>query len=230
MIKNIYLVEHTAESARQVTARRAAATAALSAPPDVRPVRVAVCAALPDVLPVPRFEAVVLEWFVDDAHQARFASWLASPEGAAAGEGLRATAMATAEAGQLVVAREHPMRGADWLERRWREGGTAVKHMAIARRAAGLSRDEFSELWRNRAGKVGATPIPAEARGNAYVQNHPLPTDGHDWPFDAVNEVYFDDLEGLRARIAWFAENFDGVGEDDLVAESWFVAVREEIL
>lgn len=51
-----------------------------------------------------------------------------------------------------------------------------------------------------------------------------------DWAYDAVNEVYFDDLDGLRARIAWFAEHFDGVGEDDLAGESWFVAVREEAL
>jgi hypothetical protein len=62
------------------------------------------------------------------------------------------------------------------------------------------------------------------------VQNHPLPTTGADWAYDAVNEVYFDDLAGLRTRIAWFAQHFDGVGEDDLVGESWFVAVREEAL
>jgi hypothetical protein len=35
---------------------------------------------------------------------------------------------------------------------------------------------------------------------------------------------------GLRTRIAWFAEHFDRVGEEDLVGESWFVAVREEAL
>jgi hypothetical protein len=50
------------------------------------------------------------------------------------------------------------------------------------------------------------------------------------WAYDAVNEVYFDDLDGLRTRIAWFAEHFDRVGEEDLVGESWFVAVREEAL
>ena len=45
-----------------------------------------------------------------------------------------------------------------------------------------------------------------------------------------MNEVYLDDLDGLRSRIAWFAEHFDGVGEDNLVGESWFVAVHEEAL
>ncbi|WP_128423090.1 hypothetical protein [Frankia sp. EI5c] len=170
---------------------------------------------------------MVLEWFVDAAHQARYASWLAGQD-AAAGQGPGAALRA--EGSHLVVAEEHPMRGLDWLEQRWRDGGPKLKHMAIARRAEGLTGSEFSDRWKNRAGSVGTTPIPDPAKGSAYVQNHPLSGDGLDWPFDAVNEVYFDDLDGLRARITWFAENFDGKGEDDLVSESWFVAVREEIL
>ena len=227
MIKRIRLMSHTAADDRCTAAWRAAATAALSAPPDVRPVRAAACTAMPDVLPGPRFDAIGLEWFADAAHLERFAAWLASPRGAAVSEALGGAEPGT---GPVIVAREHALRGADWLERRWREGGAKLKHMAIARRIEGLTPAEFSDRWRNRAGRVGAVPIPEHARGRAYVQNHPLPKAGADWAYDAVNEVYFDDLNGLRARIAWFAEHFDGVGEDDLVGESWFVAVREEAL
>jgi hypothetical protein len=227
VIKRIRLMSHTMADDRRVAAWRAAATAALSAPPDVRPVRTAACTALPDILPDPRFDAIGLEWFADAAHLARFASWLAAPHGAAASQALSGDEPGT---GPVIVAREHALRGADWLERRWREGGARLKHMAIARRAEGLTPAQFSDRWRNRAGRVGTVPIPEQARGRAYVQNHPLPKAGAGWAYDAVNEVYFDDLDGLRTRIAWFAEHFDRVGEDDLVAESWFVAVREEAL
>jgi hypothetical protein len=228
VIKRIRLMSHTVADDRCAAAWRAAATAALSAPPDVRPVRAAACTTLPDILPDPRFGAIGLEWFADAAHLARFASWLASPYGAAVSPAL--SGAVEPGTGHIIVAREHPLRGADWLERRWREGGAKLKHMAIARRAEGLTAAEFSDRWRNRAGRVGAVPIPEQARGRAYVQNHPLPKAGAGWAYDAVNEVYFDDLDGLRARIAWFAQHFDGVGEDDLVGESWFVAVREEAL
>lgn len=185
MIKNIWLLDEV--------------PACWPAPPGVR---MAMCVALPDVLPAPRFAAVVIERFTDVAYADR-------PGG---------------PTGCVVVAEEHPLRGADWLERRWRDGGPRFKHMAIARRAAGLTPREFSDRWRDRAGRVGATPIPEPARGLAYVQNHPLPGDR---PFDAVNEVWFDDLDGLRARVDWFASHVDG--EDDLVGEHWFLAVREEV-
>ena len=228
MIKRIRLMSRTGADDRGAAAWRAAAIAALSAPPDVRPVRAAACIALPDILPDPRFDVIGLEWFADAAHLARFASWLASPCGAALSEAQRG--VVEPGTGQVIVAREHSLRGADWLERRWREGGAKLKHMAIAQRAEGLTAAEFSDRWRQRAGRVGSVPIPERARGRAYVQNHPLPKAGAGWAYDAVNEVYFDDLAGLRTRIAWFAEHFHGVGEDDLVEESWFVAVREEAL
>lgn len=223
MIKRIRLMTHAVSDDRCAAAWRAAAIAALSAPPDVRPARAAACTALPDILPDPPFSAIGLEWFTDAAHLARFASWLASSHGAAVSQAL-------SDADHVIVAREHSLRGADWLERRWREGGAKLKHMAIARRAEGLTPAEFSDRWRDRAGRVGTVPIPERARGLAYVQNHPLPEDRAGWAYDAVNEVYFDDLQGLRTRIAWFAEHFDRAGEADLIGESWFVAVREEAL
>jgi hypothetical protein len=38
-----------------------------------------------------------------------------------------------------VVASERVARGADWLDRRWQEGGPKLKQLAIATRADGLT-------------------------------------------------------------------------------------------
>jgi len=210
-----------------VTGWRTAAGTALAAPPGARPVRVASCTVLPDLTPDAPHDGIALEWFTDDDHLRRFESWMDSPAGRRTGAQLGRAVEPTSL--RVVVAREHVMRGAEWLRERWRDRGRKLKHMAIARRAAGLTPAEFVDRWRSRAGRVGSVPIPPPARGQAYLQNHPLAGIGGEWPYDAVNEVYFDDLDGLRGRIAWFAENLAGQ-EDDLVGESWFVAVTEEVL
>jgi hypothetical protein len=205
----------------------AAVAAAMAAPPEVRPVRVVSCTVLPDITPDQIHDGIGIEWFVDSAHLARFESWLASPEGGRIDDVL--SEVLNLEASPLLLAEEHVMRGADWLEERWRHGGARLKHMAIARRAAGLTPTQFSELWKTRAGKVGSVTIPEEARGRAYVQNHQLTPPAGSWAYDALNEVYFesDDLDGVRARIAFFADTMKAHGEDDLVSESWFVVASE---
>ena len=177
---------------------------------------------------------IAFQWFDDAAHLARFDAWLTSDEGAAYQQALDDLAAPGSSA--LVVAEEHVGRGADWLEQRWRDGGPKFKHMAVALRAAGLTQAEFSELWISRAGQVRtsgaatATVIPDAARGLAYVQNHPAPRADGDWPYDAVNEVYFDDLDALRVRIEFFAKTLGDQTEDDLVSENWFVVGREEVV
>jgi len=201
------------------------AYAATSAPDVARPARVTVCTALPGLGDgEPEHDVIGFEWFTDVAHVERFEGWLEA-------EGSRIR-----EPGTVLVADELVLRGADWLEQRWRDGGERFKHMALALRAPGLTAAEFSERWRNHAGRVGragapAIVIPDSARGQAYVQNHPRarPRSTGDWAYDAVNEVYFDDVEGLQARVDWFRENFDASG-DELVRASWFVAAREEVL
>lgn len=180
------------------------------APPGVRPIRVAVCTTLPGLTDDPKHDGLGIEWFTDIGHLRRLEAWLGdvrSREG-------------------IVVAEEAVLRGAEWLERRWRVGGEKLKHMAIAVRADGLTRAEFSQRWRAHGGTAGNTVIPDDARGRAYVQNHPLP-DG-EWTYDAVNEVYLDDMASLRTRIDWFRENLSG--SDDLVGRSWFLAVREQVV
>lgn len=201
------------------------------APSGVRPSRVVVCTILPELTgPDPRHDGVVIEWFADTAHLRRFQDWNA-PGGRVPWS-------------PVIVAEEAVLRGAGWLDRRWRDGGDRLKHMALAVRAAGLTPAEFSRAWRSRAGQVrraGATrvtAIPDEVRGRAYVQNHPDPAEER--AYDAVNEVWFDDLAGLRARVEWFRANLSGPAgpgsaepgpaEADLIRQSWFIAVREHVV
>lgn len=227
MIKRILLATRAHPRDEFAAAWATGLGGALTAPPQARPLRLAACTVLDDVTPNPPHDGLGLQWFTDGSHLRRFEAWWASPDAKAAHDLLdRAVEPETIG---IVVAQEHVMRGEQWLSQRREEGRPSLKHMALARRAADLTPAEFFDRWRNRAGKVGAVPIPAEARGQAYIQNHPLLDAGVDWPYDALNEVYVDDLDGMRTRISWFAENLDQ-NEDDLVRESWFVAVREETL
>lgn len=176
--------------------------------------RLAVCTAIEGLLDHPApYAGCVIEWFENEVALER-----AEP------------------CGEAIVADEVVLRGADWLAARWARGGTAFKHMALARRARGLTPAEFSDRWRNRAGQIttaggaATVAIPAEARGLAYAQNHPRPRAAGEWPYDAVNEVWFDDLDSMRTRIDWFRANLVVGADDDLVSESSFLAVREEVV
>ena len=73
-------------------------------------------------------------------------------------------------------------------------------------------------------------------RGLAYVQNHPLEDStlpgsagGSDASWDAVNEVWFDDVESLEQRVRWMAENVSEQGDPLFGARNLF-AVREDVL
>jgi hypothetical protein len=210
---------------------RDAVAVAAQAPPGVRPSRVAVCLALPDLNDHdPKHDGIGIEWFADAGHLQRFRAWLDTPDGHLLLH--QADRVVDHDSSPVIVAHEAVLRGADWLERRWRDGGEKLKHMAIALRASGLTQAEFSARWRSHAGQIRqgaqATVIPAGARGHAYVQNHPSPRAAGEWAYDAVNEVYFDDPGSLRTRIEWFRANLPG--QDDLVRRSWFIAAREEVL
>lgn len=75
-------------------------------------------------------------------------------------------------------------------------------------------------------------PYDTLVRGLAYVQNHPRPRPAGEWPYDALNEVWFDDLASLRGRIDWFSRNPPGAASagHDLFGQSWFLAAREVVL
>jgi hypothetical protein len=165
-----------------------------------RPGRVAVGEALDLGGAGAPFGAVDVQWFAD------LESALANPEWLV-GAGLEA-----ASDSPVVVADEVVLRGQGWLADRWASGGERYKMLSFGRRHPDLSPQEFSERWRREAGQLGGGEIPAEVRGQAYVQNHPIPIPipvqdrGREWPFDAVNEVWFDRLDDLRRRRDWFAQ------------------------
>lgn len=204
---------------------REAVAAAASAPERVRPVRLTVSVSLPEIAADQRHDGVALEWFGDREHLRRFESWLGTPPGQAVQR--LPSEVIEFDASPVVVTSERVARGADWLERRWQEGGPKLKQLAIATRAV-LTLPQFLERWRGRSGPVGAAPIPDAYRGLAYVQNHPLVTGGRDWAYDAIDEVYFDDADSLLARIAYFERELTGRAEDDLVRANWFLAVSED--
>jgi hypothetical protein len=207
--------------------RDAVATAA-SAPQAARPIRITVATTLPEVVADQRYEGVGLEWFTDRGHLLRFESWLGTPDGQAS-QRLMSEAVEL-DASPVVVTDERVVRGTDWLERRWQDAGPKLKQLAIATRADGLTLSQFLDLWRSRAGMIGAAPIPAAFRGLAYVQNHPRVEADRDWAYDAINEVYFDEIDSLLARIAYFERELTGGSETDLVRANWFLAVREELI
>jgi hypothetical protein len=178
--------------------------------PDPAAARAVACEVIPELSdPAPPHEWITVEWF-------------------ASGTLPVARTVPVAPVERLsVVAEEAVLRGAAWLEQRWQDGGSVVKHMALATRAAGLTQAEFAARWRAHAGTAGGAPIPDEARGLAYVQNHPVPGE---WPYDAVNEVYFRDLDGLRRRVEWFRWNVPAPADGSLFGQSWLLAVREVVI
>jgi hypothetical protein len=192
----------------------------------VGPVRTAIDVTLPDIEGTPRYDGVGLEWFTDDDHLGRYEAWLAGTAGASATRMLAAAI--DLDRSPLLVAAEHVIRGADWLAGREGDRTVILKHLAVARRAAGLSADAFAERWRAHAGTAGGRPIPDAARGRAYVQNHPCPPGA--WPWDAITEVYVDGPDGLRARVDWLRANVDDAVVADLVGERWFLAVEETLV
>lgn len=205
---------------------RDAVAAAPSAPASARPIRLTVSTALSEVAANQKYEGVALEWFTSREHLDRFETWLRTPDGQASQR--RLGEAVELDASPVVVADERIVRGADWLERRWQDAGPKLKQLAIATRADGLTLSQFLDLWRSRAGKIGAAPIPEAFRGLAYVQNHPQVEAGRDWAYDAINEVYFDEIDSLLARIAYFERELTERAETDLVRSNWFLAVQEE--
>ena len=101
-----------------------------------------------------------------------------------------------------VAVEEVVLRGAGELEALRAGDGPHFTMMSVARRNPALTRAELAERWQAEAGRLGAEAIPDDVRGLAYVQDHPLDESA---PFDAINEAWFDSLDGLRRRADWFA-------------------------
>jgi hypothetical protein len=124
----------------------------------------------------------------------------------------------------VVIAREEIKRGAEWLEAHREDGRPKLKHMTIAKRAEGLTAEEFSRRWSTHAGTASGTPIPEEARGSAYIQNHAM---SQHPLYDAINEVYLQDAAALRSRIEWFDANDVASRDRDLFATTEYLVLEE---
>lgn len=190
-------------------------------PVALRPLRSVLCTSLPEGDPT--HGSIRIDWFIDLEALQRHCAW----------EREHAQPRAAEAPGCIeVIAEEHVLRGADWLEQRWRTRGPKYKHMALARRAPGLTAAQFSERWRNRPGQIGGgqTPslaIPEAAKGRAYCQNHSVSSEP---AYDAINEVYFDELADMRPRLDFFRDHPVAQLDADLVQEPRFLVVREWIL
>lgn len=79
-----------------------------------------------------------------------------------------------------------------------------IKSIVVAHRKAGMSRQEFSDYWKNIHGPLAAKLIPGVRR---YVQNHVVEIPGMEYDGDGVVEMWYDDvaawqksLEAVRAN------------------------------
>lgn len=98
--------------------------------------------------------------------------------------------------------------------------GVPYRMLSVARRDPTLTRAEFAERWRAEAGRLGGEAIPDDVLGLAYAQLHPVADDA---PYDAINLVWFDDLDALRRRAEWFAAR----AVPDLFAESFTLHLEQ---
>jgi EthD domain len=193
-----------------------------------RPIRAAVMTPLEvPGLPAPRFAAIDIQWFADARGALANDAWLAG-----VAPGLCRGSLPDHGDSCHLVAEEVVLRGHDYLDARWGGGGDRLKMMSFGRRNPRLTLAEFSARWRGQAGRLGGQSIPDEVRGLAYVQNHPVRLDGREWPLDAVNEVWFERLDHLRQRAAWFAERQQAALRTDAESfmsptETWSMFVRE---
>jgi hypothetical protein len=226
MIKQLSFVSRRAQiSAADFGAAWVAACARIqAAPANVRPLRAVVCTTAHGVpgTDAPH-DGLYIDWFDDIEALRRFDAWL----------GPQAPGVVDPGRTLQILVEEAVLRGADWLAQHRTDGALKHMHMALARRAIGLTPSQFSARWRNRAGRIGGsgvtTPIaiPEAARGRAYIQNHPLASAEREAGYDAINEVYFDDLESMRARLDFFRDNDPRRADADLVNAAHFMVVTE---
>lgn len=72
-----------------------------------------------------------------------------------------------------------------------------IKYVGIVTRRPGMSRAEFLRYWQEVHGPLAAA-LPGLRR---YVQNPPLEIPGRESRYDGLAELWFDDLESLRAAL-----------------------------
>jgi uncharacterized protein (TIGR02118 family) len=67
-----------------------------------------------------------------------------------------------------------------------------VKSIVVARKKAGMSREEFNKYWEKTHGPLAARMIPGLRR---YVQNHLVDIPGMEYEGDGIVEMWYDDID-----------------------------------
>lgn len=84
-----------------------------------------------------------------------------------------------------------------------------IKIIALLKRKAGLSLQQFSDYYQNTHAPLFARTIPpsVDRAITHYTQNHAvmLGTGRTEAAYDCVTEIGFDDLAGLRLWSDWYA-------------------------
>lgn len=86
-----------------------------------------------------------------------------------------------------------------------------VKYIVMVKRKAGLTVEGFSKYWEEIHGPLAVKHNRLMRR---YVQNHPVKLRGEP-PVDGVVEIWFDDMEAVRAWADFYFSDEGKVIRDD---------------
>jgi len=94
-----------------------------------------------------------------------------------------------------------------------------IKIVALIKRRADLSLEEFCTYYEQRHAPLFASSIPPAVDGaiTHYVQNHAtrLGSNATDPAYDCVTEIGFDDVDGMRLWSDWYLGEGGKVLRDD---------------
>lgn len=87
-----------------------------------------------------------------------------------------------------------------------------IKTIAVARRKAGMTHEEFIKYWH----EVHAPLVNKVWPGlRKYVQNEIIVGEGQPREADGIVEMYYDDLEAMKKAMAWVQTDDGKVIRDD---------------
>ncbi|MBN2240349.1 MAG: EthD domain-containing protein [Dehalococcoidales bacterium] len=67
-----------------------------------------------------------------------------------------------------------------------------IKSIVVAKRKAGMTREEFQKYWKDTHGPLAAKYMPGVRK---YVQNHVIEVPGMEFNADGIVEMWYDDIE-----------------------------------
>jgi uncharacterized protein (TIGR02118 family) len=80
-----------------------------------------------------------------------------------------------------------------------------IKVIALLKRKPGLTHEEFSKYWFEKHGPFARSIAPKEVLGRCMLQNHAIVLKGGgEPPYDAVGEIYFDDMAAIKKWRDWY--------------------------